>query len=64
MLRLIIEEKVWFKKIIETLKKWSIAQNITELRLEVYHDNIAAIKAYEKIGFTKHMIQMRMGLNE
>ncbi len=52
------------QKIIETLKKWSIAQNITELRLEVYQDNIAAIKAYEKIGFTKHMIQMRMGLNE
>jgi len=52
------------QKIIEALKQWSITQNITELRLEVYQDNIAAIKAYEKIGFTKHMIQMRMGLNE
>jgi len=52
------------QKIIETLKQWSISENITEMRLEVYQNNLAAIKAYEKIGFTKHMIEMRMGLNE
>ena len=50
------------QKIIETLKQWSISENITEMRLEVYQNNLAAIKAYEKIGFTKHMIEMRMGL--
>lgn len=50
------------KKIIEALKNWVSLQNITELRLDVYHDNISAIKAYEKIGFTKHMIEMRLGL--
>lgn len=49
-------------KIIEALKDWVRLQNITELRLDVYHDNISAIKAYEKIGFTKHMIEMRLGL--
>jgi ribosomal protein S18 acetylase RimI-like enzyme len=49
------------QKIIEALKRWSVSQNITEMRLEVYQNNFAAIKAYEKIGFTKHMIQMRMG---
>jgi len=49
------------QKIIEALKQWSVSQNITEMRLEVYQNNLAAIKAYEKIGFTKHMIQMRMG---
>ncbi len=49
------------QKIIEALKQWAISQNITEMRLEVYQNNLAAIKAYEKIGFTKHMIQMRMG---
>ncbi len=52
------------KKIIETLKKWAIAQNITELRLDVYHNNLAAIKAYEKAGFTRHVVEMRMGLLE
>ncbi|MDB4901604.1 MAG: family N-acetyltransferase [Mucilaginibacter sp.] len=51
-------------KIIEALKDWCIAQNITELRLEVYNDNLPAIKAYEKTGFKKHMIEMRIGLND
>jgi ribosomal protein S18 acetylase RimI-like enzyme len=48
------------KKIIETLKKWAAAQNITELRLEVYHDNLSALKAYEKAGFAKLMVEMRL----
>jgi RimJ/RimL family protein N-acetyltransferase len=50
------------KKIIDALKRWSLSQNITEMRLDVYHDNRAAIKAYEKAGFKKHMVEMRMGL--
>jgi hypothetical protein len=28
----------------------------------VYHGNTAAIQAYEKAGFSKHMIEMRMAL--
>jgi RimJ/RimL family protein N-acetyltransferase len=51
------------KKIIDALGEWCNFKNITELRLDVYQDNEAAIKAYEKVGFTKHMIAMRMGLN-
>ena len=51
------------KKIIDALTQWCILQNINELRLDVYQNNEAAIKAYEKVGFTKHMIEMRMGLN-
>jgi RimJ/RimL family protein N-acetyltransferase len=51
------------KKIIGALEEWCNLQNITELRLDVYQNNEAAIKAYEKVGFTKHMIAMRMGLN-
>ncbi len=50
------------KKIIAALAAWSAAENITELRLDVYQHNEAAIKAYEKSGFTKHMVAMRMGL--
>jgi ribosomal protein S18 acetylase RimI-like enzyme len=50
------------KMIIDALATWSASKNITELRLDVYHDNESAIKAYEKCGFTKHMIAMRMGL--
>jgi ribosomal protein S18 acetylase RimI-like enzyme len=50
------------KEIIEALKKWVLSQNITEMRLEVYNNNLGAIKAYQKFGFTEHMIEMRMGL--
>ncbi len=50
------------QKIIKALKQWSISQNITEMRLDVYQNNLAAITAYEKVGFARHMIHMRMGL--
>ena len=52
------------KKIIEVLQQWVISQNVTEMRLEVYYNNLPAIKAYEKIGFIKHIMEMRMGLQE
>lgn len=48
------------QKIIEALQAWSLSQYITELRLDVYFTNSSAIKAYEKVGFEKHMIEMRM----
>jgi RimJ/RimL family protein N-acetyltransferase len=50
------------KMIIDALAIWSAAENITELRLDVYQENEAAIKAYERVGFVKHMIAMRKGL--
>ncbi len=49
-------------KIIEILKIWCLTQHITELRLDVYNDNPSAVKAYEKVGFKKHLINMRMEL--
>ena len=48
--------------IIKTLKEWTIWQGLNEMRLNVYDNNESAIKAYEKVGFSKHMIEMRMGL--
>jgi ribosomal protein S18 acetylase RimI-like enzyme len=50
------------KKIIDTLEKWAAEKNIKELRLDVYNNNEPAIKAYEKVGFAKHMISMRKGI--
>ncbi len=50
------------KIVIDALAAWAASQHITELRLDVYYNNEAAIKAYEKCGFKKHMIAMRMGL--
>lgn len=49
-------------KIIEALKKWCNIQDIFEIRLDVYNDNASAIKAYERAGFKKHLINMRMAL--
>jgi ribosomal protein S18 acetylase RimI-like enzyme len=52
------------QKIIERLKTWCVEQGILELRLEVYFLNEPAIKAYEKIGFEKHMFEMRLGIRQ
>ena len=53
------------RKIIDALQVWTISNNINEMRLDVYYNNSSAIKAYEKAGFQKHMIEMRMAtLNE
>jgi len=48
--------------VMDDLKKWSAAQGITELRLEVYYQNLPAIKAYEKVGFTPLKLEMRLGI--
>jgi ribosomal protein S18 acetylase RimI-like enzyme len=50
------------KIIIEALAEWTKTKNITEMRLDVYCNNEMAIKAYEKVGFGKHMVSMRRGL--
>lgn len=52
------------KMIVEGLKQWSKKQGVTELRLEVYAQNDAAIRAYEKVGFSNHMIEMRINLED
>ena len=50
--------------IIEKLIEWCRANTIYEIRLDVYQDNPQAIKAYEKAGFKKHMITMRLDAND
>lgn len=50
--------------IMGSLKAWSLSRDIKEMRLEVYAGNVMAQKAYEKAGFSSHMIQMRVDLGE
>ena len=45
--------------IIEQLRQWSIWKGVSELRLDVYYGNLPAIRAYEKAGFKRHMVEMR-----
>lgn len=48
------------KSIIDFLFKWIKEQNTSEVRLDVYDENNAALRAYEKAGFKKHMVNMRI----
>ena len=51
------------KAILEYLTQWAAKQKITEIRLEVYEDNIIAKKAYEKAGFKGNLLEMRMQID-
>jgi ribosomal protein S18 acetylase RimI-like enzyme len=44
--------------------KWAKAKGLPEVRLTVYSGNTPAISAYEKAGFTQHIVEMRLNLDE
>lgn len=48
------------KLIINALLKWCKSRKANEIRLDVYNNNPSAIRAYEKAGFKKHLINMRL----
>jgi GNAT superfamily N-acetyltransferase len=50
------------KKVLEVLEAWSDSKGIYELRLEVYVENAAAIRAYEKSGYRGDILEMRKAL--
>jgi len=50
------------KKIVEKLVRWAKSKDINEVRLDVYSDNAPALRAYEKAGFDRHLVNMRMGI--
>lgn len=52
------------KLIINALLAWCKAKEIHEIRLDVYSSNPSAIRAYEKVGFTKHLINMRLDIED
>ncbi len=50
------------KLIVNALADWARSEKVTELRLDVYFHNTTAVQAYEKAGFSKHMVEMRLGI--
>lgn len=48
------------RSVLNALVQWADAQGLYEKRLTVYDTNDAAIRAYEKAGFSKHIIEMRL----
>ena len=51
------------KTIVDALVQWSKSRGIHEVRLTVYNDNLPAIRAYEKVGFKKHILEMRINVD-
>ena len=47
-------------RIVEELSLWATSRGLNELRLTVYDENVPAIKAYERAGFKKHIVEMRL----
>lgn len=50
--------------IVEKLVEWCKNKGLKEIRLDVYDVNSPAIRAYEKAGFKKHLITMRLNTDE
>ncbi|MCB0278884.1 MAG: GNAT family N-acetyltransferase [Calditrichaeota bacterium] len=48
------------KQIIQRLAAWLKSKHVYEMSLDVYSDNEAAVRAYQKAGFKKNLIEMRM----
>lgn len=46
------------KLIFNAIFNWFRTKNIVEVKLTVYEENPSAIKAYEKLGFKKNLIEM------
>lgn len=52
------------KLILNSLIDWSKTKNVSDFYLDVYEKNDAAIRAYEKAGFEKSMIEMKMHISD
>lgn len=51
------------KQVIDSLIEWSKNKGIIEIRLEVFHQNKSAVLAYEKLGFKKTLVEMRIDVS-
>ncbi len=52
------------KLIIERLIEWCKSRGLSEIRLDVYQTNESALRAYEKAGFKRHLITMRLNTDD
>ncbi|WP_341840337.1 GNAT family N-acetyltransferase [Chitinophaga caseinilytica] len=46
--------------IIARLRGWAVEKGLKEIRLDVYDENASAVRAYEKAGLKKVLVEMRM----
>lgn len=50
------------QKVIENLISWAKNKDIHDFYLDVYSENTAAIKAYQKLNFTPSLLEMKLNL--
>lgn len=48
------------KKLLQLHMKWFEDNHITNVRVEVLHNNLSAISLYEKVGFKKDTMKMKI----
>lgn len=48
------------QQVLQRLKEWLIREQIKEIRLVVYDENVLAKNAYQKAGFKGHVLEMRL----
>lgn len=51
-------------KIIKHLFKWFIEKGVSEAMLKVYDTNVGAVRLYEKLGFHKGLVEMKIRLQD
>jgi GNAT superfamily N-acetyltransferase len=52
------------KLILDHLFMWARENNLPDVHLTVYPQNAPAVRAYEKVGFEPHLLEMRLNLDE
>ena len=50
--------------IIKKLIEWCKGKGLSEIRLDVYQTNESGLRAYEKAGFKRHLITMRLNTED
>ena len=50
--------------ILARLQDWARDAGLSEMHLEVYPQNAAAVRAYQKAGFQPYMLEMRLPLDD
>jgi len=52
------------KRVMEYLIEWGNSIGINEFKLDVYSQNLSAIKAYQKLGFSSELFNMRLNTDK
>ncbi|MBM7073759.1 GNAT family N-acetyltransferase [Shewanella sp. 202IG2-18] len=51
------------KQLLNKIIEWSRQRGVNDFYLDVYSQNISAIKAYEKLGFEPCLLEMKLNLS-